>query len=91
MRIKAKDYPSVPALHAAAQAIPEAVWQPDFKGTDQHPCLTSAYAPPCRPMPMPVPLPRPLSQPAPPVSIPLIQPLTLPLPAIATAVTSQAT
>jgi hypothetical protein len=26
----------VPALHAAAQAIPEAVWQPDFKGTDHN-------------------------------------------------------
>ena len=32
IRIKAKDYPSVQALHNAAQAIPEAIWQPDFKG-----------------------------------------------------------
>ena len=32
LRIRAKDFTSVQTLHAAAQAIPEAVWQPDFKG-----------------------------------------------------------
>jgi hypothetical protein len=55
MRIKAKDYPSVPALHAAAQAIPEAVWQPDFKGNDQR-RLLSFSSRPCPQDPVPVPV-----------------------------------
>mmetsp|Transcript_10692 Transcript_10692/g.10338 ORF Transcript_10692/g.10338 Transcript_10692/m.10338 type:complete len:234 (+) Transcript_10692:350-1051(+) len=31
LRLKAKDFHTVQALHAAAQAIPYAVWEPEFK------------------------------------------------------------